>query len=389
MLYPESSIAGEITKDLLTSFIVPAIKKYREERNNSIQNLQSTYHASNNNNDNNDDIESLHDYAYVNERVVMTLDGELPQIDCVMDTLVATSFEDNMEYFKFAAACSSSQQPNDKMRSFKIAKMCEKSMRYDINISKPSWLPFVENTLKDEGLLQPASRKSFLNFLHHLPSILSRAYVMKTVEDGWRKTGLFPYDPVVMLSHCPKYHDLNQVTSIRLINAIKELAVEAREYGELTENVMESKLEDIIGKPSDYSITPEEVRNAHNRSTRKSLNDKPINYGRCVWLNNHKFLEHQREIREQKAMKVEELLSIKHHKFQQTEAKRLAAEQKYNDTIAKKAACEAKKLEKKEEQLRKQQERQTMKDNKEPKKRTLLAPENTAKGKKKRKVDQF
>jgi len=142
VLYPESSIAGEITKDLLTSFIVPAIKKYREERNNSIQNLQSTYHASNNNNDNNDDIESLHDYAYVNERVVMTLDGELPQIDCVMDTLVTTSFEDNMEYFKFAAACSSSQQPNDKMRSFKIAIMCEKSMRYTISIF-PSHLGYL------------------------------------------------------------------------------------------------------------------------------------------------------------------------------------------------------------------------------------------------------
>jgi len=377
-IYPESAKLDDITKDLLTSFIVPAVKNYRQQKIDSMNHLHSSYHSQLeiDDTDGGDPALSKVNCDKENLRTVMTLEGELPQINCVMDTLAKSYLEDQIEYLKFSASCSSTQQPNDKMRSFKIVKICEKNMRYDTNITKPKWLPFVENTLTKEGLLDLASRKSIVNFLHHLPSILSKAYVMKTVQDGWIKTGLFP---LVILSNWPNYKSLDKEQSLKLLDAIKDLSVKARDHGQLTEEIMESKLISIIGRSIDH-VMIEEEKQKREEGNRKGLNEKPINYGRCMWLNNENFIEHQKKLKEQKEMKIEDQLSMKYQKQEQQQMKRQTVEEKRNAAAMKKLENERKKQQKEAERLRKQYAKENARMKPKKRKQTITAgPNNSCK----------
>ena len=111
--------------------VVPAMKYHSKniiaDRSRLMTEVQSNA-DSNRNTDN----EITYD---ISKRAVVTLDGELPHIECIMKSLVQIQ-DDHIEYFKFSAACSSCQQPNDKMRSFKILKMATKAMQYDETVTK-------------------------------------------------------------------------------------------------------------------------------------------------------------------------------------------------------------------------------------------------------------
>eukprot|EP01034_Spumella_vulgaris_P039646 gene39646-48992_t len=196
--------------------------------------------------------------------------------------------------------------------------------------------------------------------------MLSTAYTVKNITDGWRKTGLVPYDPVKMLQHWPFYDMLDKTKSASLLKAISDLFVIAKHNGMLTEEQLTAHVGDIIGPPltnyaqlklqqeeagrdtsfsssdsdSDGDLTEYADGSGRKRKrprVRKALNDRPINHQRAVWLNNPRFIADQRERRDKRETAALEKAAKARVAMEQKEAKKA-------ETLAKQAAKEEKQL---------------------------------------------
>jgi hypothetical protein len=133
------------------------------------------------------------DYTEKNtlKRVILFLDGEYNQTyvlmnDVKIDNLIKSY---GYELMKLAAACSKTQQPNDKMRSFMILHQLYRSTKYlnmvMSHVVRPSSMDPVDIIL---GNVTTSSKRTFST----LSLILSTAYTESIILDGWRKTVLAP-----------------------------------------------------------------------------------------------------------------------------------------------------------------------------------------------------
>jgi len=286
-------------------------------------------------------------------RSLLTLDGELEQINYIMDYVAPRARIKNIEFFKFAAACSLSQQPNDVMKGFSIIKCLEKSRRYDESVSKPQWHDAFAEWLKKKKLFTAASRHTILRFMWNLPSILSDAYTRHRVQEGWIKTGLMPYKPDVILGHWPFHKHLTAKERTSLKQAVLQLSRIAKRDGHIGEASIEEHLADSIGDSekikyrafgtvhdnerysSDSSSDDDDNGHAGSRKrrrTQKPLEQRPLNHGRCMWLNHEVFIAKFNAIKDAKEQKAEDLVekqaSAAAKKVQRAQAAEEAAQRK-------------------------------------------------------------
>ena len=110
------------------------------------------------------------------------------------------------EIMKLAAACSKTQQPNDKMRSFMILHQFYRSSKYlNMDMShavRPSYMDAVDIILEN---ITPSSKRTFTRYLTTLPLILSTTYTESIILDGWRKTCLAPLSSCTIMENWPSW----------------------------------------------------------------------------------------------------------------------------------------------------------------------------------------
>ena len=198
--------------------------------------------------------------------LLFTYDGETWQVK-VIDKLISERhpLATNIKFFKFAAACSLTQQPNDKMPGFRILKKKYKMLE-GVEINYDHWPDYM--TVCEEALspVDPASTRTFLKFLLHLPTYLSDAYTMSKVKSGWESAGLYPYNPQHILNYWPNAATLTGEQSDGILDAISKLTATAKP-GFLSDHDVITVINPFL--PTDiteeYLAKPAEDRVAFNR----------------------------------------------------------------------------------------------------------------------------
>jgi hypothetical protein len=132
-------------------------------------------------------------------RAVLTFDGAYEQIEAVLSSDIAEwCVEHNIGLFKWAAACSLVQQPNDVSRCHRILHRLFASSKYlyapvkKENI-KTCMLPVIA-MLNSLPKLAKDSKMTFTKFFCNLHDILHDAFRPDVVRRGWEDAGIYPFD---------------------------------------------------------------------------------------------------------------------------------------------------------------------------------------------------
>lgn len=330
MVYPSNFDDNALTKILFDEFLTPTIKEAREvvfkEHLRELDAMLTTSSTQQSGDDASPPVAPpLPQYESADDiRAVLTLDGELEQITYIMEHIA--NLVKNIEYFKFAAATSPSQQPNDVMRGFSIVKCLERTLRYADTVPMPQWYEALEAWMAKHKIFTAASRNTILRFMWNLPSILSTAYTKKNVHEGWRKTGLMPMCKDIIIGHWPFHKFLTGDERKKLKIAGTKLSHIAKRDGSIGEADIESHLSDSIGDSktikyrayggvdvdcygsssssdsgsSDEDEVTVERPKRKRRKIQKPLDQRHINQGRCMWLNHMVFIAKYRAVRKAK-----------------------------------------------------------------------------------------
>jgi len=130
------------------------------------------------------------------------------------------------EWLKFAAACSLTQQPCDRARSFNIIRsfIANKEGRELVFEQRPSWMWKVQPIL---DRMKASSQRTFNDFFLRLPALIEKAFAPGIIQEGWRKSGMYPYNPVTILKHWPLYEFLDQSQVEEILRLLPEGAEKA------------------------------------------------------------------------------------------------------------------------------------------------------------------
>ena len=132
-------------------------------------------------------------------RAVLTFDGAHEQIEAVLSAdLAEWCVEHNIGLFKWAAACSLVQQPNDVSRCHKILHRLFASSKYLYQPVKKenirtSMFPVIA-MLNSLPKLAKDSKLTFTKFFCNLPDILHEAFRPDVVRRGWSDAGIYPFN---------------------------------------------------------------------------------------------------------------------------------------------------------------------------------------------------
>lgn len=190
---------------------------------------------------------------------LLTLDGELPQVNAYLDA-PEVYFENGISVFKFSAACSKKQQPNDCMKSFQIVKKYYRSRKSKIvnekNVQYADYVVLVKNHLEKAGI-DKNSVETFVRFVGQLPTVLSSAFSIHNIQDGWAISGLGGpqgFDCRKIMSQWTGWNNLNLEEQNLVVEKIHKIAtkicdnVENPYNGEVLDSVMEAELKDLLGR---------------------------------------------------------------------------------------------------------------------------------------------
>jgi hypothetical protein len=146
------------------------------------------------------------DIAHANlPRAVVTFDGAHEQIESVLSADVAEwCIEHGIALFKWAAACSLVQQPNDVSRCHKILHRLFASAKYLYQPVKREnirtcMLPVIA-MLNSLPKLAKDSRLTFTKFFCNLHDILHDAFRPEVVRRGWADAGIYPFNVEQIMS---------------------------------------------------------------------------------------------------------------------------------------------------------------------------------------------
>lgn len=283
--------------------------------------------------------------------MVLTLDGELEQIDYILANVAP--LKPSIVFVKFCGACSSSQQPNDNMRSFGILKKLEqKYSQVEEGVNKSKMIEKLEWSMTKRKILAPSSRATLLRFLRHLPSILSIAYTMPTVLHGWERTGLVPYNAENMLRFWPFNDFLTAKEREAFLDKSRLLVSTAWEKGYVPESDLEKHLTEILAESEDIGYQagflptlknnsgsssssssvaveeqPTELSEGVSSSSvgkrpyrwKKPLEERPTNHQRCLILNHPRVIEMHQDKQKVRKDNKEKRLASKKRKLEDTE----------------------------------------------------------------------
>ena len=132
-------------------------------------------------------------------RAVLTFDGAYEQIEAVLSADIAEwCVEHNIGLFKWAAACSLVQQPNDVSRCHKILHRLFASSKYLYSPVKKEnirtcMFPVIA-MLNSLPKLAKDSKLTFTKFFCNLHDILHVAFHPDVVRRGWADAGIYPFN---------------------------------------------------------------------------------------------------------------------------------------------------------------------------------------------------
>jgi hypothetical protein len=284
----------------------------------------------------------------LNERSVFTCDGDLPQLNAIFSKDIIDMLAGlNIDVLKFSAACSLSQQPNDMHRGFpNLARITDQlSMKYsDLEVSQqPAYMADLERKLKAHSSLTPVQVRMMLKFFQHAPTIFARALSPRVVMDGFKKSGLTPYNCELIMENCSEWRNFNTQQADDLMQGIEDLVEFGAEHGWVSEKEM-----DRVGvEPSPQNwhdwdteqMTGSEVQRARmTKKLPKPLNELTATRQRALWCNAEATLE-RRQAREEAKRVLEE----------EKDKRALERERKKEETIQLQAQLAVEKEEKRQQ----------------------------------------
>jgi hypothetical protein len=263
-------------------------------------------------------------------RAVFSLDGAQDQTRAFMDYgLGDVCKTHSIEYLKWAASCSSTQQPNDVATCHKDLKAANAKIRYDAE-RPPHVSPVMLTVIKQllaHGITG-ASLTTFTKFLSYAPILINKAFSKPAVQQGWSSAGYYPHKVPRVLSRCSEWGGLTKLQSDRVLAGIPSLTDIALHKGKMTDNEIESQL---VGSGITFIGRKKSVTAAVSRL-------------RAVWGNHEGFVGEQVELAHQKLVEAQAKVVARNEKLLAAESKKAAEKGRKLEKAQKKAAAEAKAL---------------------------------------------
>jgi hypothetical protein len=184
---------------------------------------------------------------------------------------------------KYAGGCSMTQSGNDngQMHLTVHGSFKSPSFRYGKVKDRPG------PTWKDLKVLMQqsidsASFKSVWKCMGSSQDFLIKAFTPSSIKSAFRKTGVVPFAPHIMLSKCPHFRELKTAEAKRVLMSIDTFAdlVEGADDTENGGQVPEDEYRDILGSTID---------NAEEK-TGKPLNERGMNAQRALVINHPNML---------------------------------------------------------------------------------------------------
>lgn len=177
------------------------------------------------------------------------------------------------EGFKFAAASTMVEQPNDVGHIHKSLKTHYKGKKYSAikTWEIPPYLIGFDRTLADAGM-DSGSVRTYWKALCHLETYLNKVCTIPMVKEGFRISGIFPIDNDAILSGWSGWSLCSKETADEVIELLPNLTAIVQVNGRVTD----SEIEECMGHLLQF-----------DENTRKADNCA-LNHGRCLWTNNEK-----------------------------------------------------------------------------------------------------
>lgn len=205
-----------------------------------------------------------------NPRNVMTYDGAWQQVRSMMTDVNPELLVRSYEGFKFAAASTMVQQPNDVGHMHKALKKCFTGKKYrERTFTVPIYLQGFKETLRDHGL-DTGSLATYWKALCSMERMLSKTCTIPMVCKGFELSGIFPVNQNTILSKWCGWGKCTQAEGVAVIDRLSSLATIVQIRGRVTDTEIEDCMDGLL---------------TFNSSTRKK-DDCALNHGRCLWSNN-------------------------------------------------------------------------------------------------------
>ena len=224
------------------------------------------------------------------DRLVWSFDGDIPQIQAVLEEEMAAYTEKHrIELFKFAAACSGKQQPNDVMKGFLVLKRLLRSLKFKYSelqeVEIPSYMPNLKLFLQKNSTFDSKERQLVESFFEKLPQVLRVSMSPKIIADGYR--GLIPFDKEYLLSQCTYWDKFSEETQQHILKSIPKLAKQAERF-QLTENMLDIAEIPASPQPPDpegFMDSQTKRKREVHKKPRVPFEELPLWRQRATWLN--------------------------------------------------------------------------------------------------------
>ena len=185
-------------------------------------------------------------------RMIVTFDGCWRQLNAVMKRLNRISTEKGYEGFKFAAASTMVEQPNDVGHCHKAIKCYYKgsSYRNSTDWEIPAYLKGFDTTLTDAGM-DRGSQQTIFKALYHLELCLSKVCTIPMVREGFRLSGIYPSDVNAILSDWSGWSLLDKDKAEELLSLLPTLTDIAKAKGKVTDGEIEECMSHLISFESE------------------------------------------------------------------------------------------------------------------------------------------
>eukprot|EP01039_Chlorochromonas_danica_P011413 gene11414-12757_t len=178
----------KMMEDIFCQVILPVMEQKREEADyaNSLLSMMVEENSNTPSNDR-DDIDDDGDQKTL-EDMLLLYDGDYPQIEATFTKVIPTIEHNSIELQKLPGGGSLQFQPNDLMRAHNIIHNYVNSSQYHTEdlFPDPPYLAYIEKLLGKTYKVEKSSVKSYCNFFRQLPTILSKAFSVHNVQQGWR-----------------------------------------------------------------------------------------------------------------------------------------------------------------------------------------------------------
>lgn len=234
----------------------------------------SSLHSSSPSNEN----DSLETVSSRFQWLVLACDGAHPQIDLILNGLGERCKNDgqNILFFKYSAACSMVQSPNDQGRMHSILHRLFKSKFDYFSLINDASLPRGKAwDVVRQYCLSKLPGPSFSTFWQCCQSaeiFINKAFTQANVVSAFRASGIFPFSPERILSHCPFFVNLNHGDAKFILDLVIPLSQYVSQHG----MVHEAEFERVFEHKQHLDNCPS------RRLTQKPLNGLTTNRQRAL-----------------------------------------------------------------------------------------------------------